>query len=76
MNLGFPFASPERHLSPGEVEQETRRLLALCTEKGVEAVVAEACACRDLLEAVADACFRSGLTSAAQYLSYSALPYD
>jgi hypothetical protein len=63
-------------LAPVEVEREAQRLLAVCTEKGVEAVLAEACARLEVLAALADACFRAGLTPAGQYLDYLACPYD
>jgi hypothetical protein len=76
MSQASPLEGPQRRLSADEVEQETRRLLALCAEKGVEAVLAEARASPELLEALTDACFRSGLTAAGQYLHYLANPYD
>jgi cytosine/adenosine deaminase-related metal-dependent hydrolase len=67
---------PQRRLSAEEIEHETQRLLAVCAEQGVEAVVAEVATCRELLRSLAEACHRVGLTSAAQYLHYLENPYD
>jgi hypothetical protein len=63
-------------LSPEQLETETLRLLAICARDGVRAVVAEACARLDLLDALADACHRAGLVSEAQYLDYLRFPHD
>src|SRR5262249_12714129 len=70
------FAKPQRHLSPEEIERETARLLALCAERGVEAVLPDVATCRALLESLADACRKAGLIAAAQYLEYLDCPYD
>jgi hypothetical protein len=67
--------APQRCLSPDEIERETRRLLAVCAAKGVEAVVPEVATCRSLLLSLAAACHTAGLTSAGQYLDYLSLPY-
>lgn len=66
---------PQRRLSPAEIAKETRRLLAVCADEGVSAVLPEVCTCRELLSSLAAACFRSGLTSAGQYLDYLASPF-
>jgi hypothetical protein len=63
-------------LSAAELERETARLLAVCVERGVEAVVSEVVACPALLRALADACFRNGLTEQGQYLAYLESPFD
>jgi hypothetical protein len=67
---------PGRSLSPAEIDRETERLLAVCAEKGVEAVLPEVARCRELLVSLAEACHRSGLTRAGQYLDYLETPYD
>src|SRR4051794_41082214 len=61
---------PQRVLSDEAVQSSIERLLAVCKEKGVEAVLPEVCTCRELLLALADACHQLGLTSAGQYLHY------
>jgi hypothetical protein len=71
-----PFDEPQRRLSPEEVEQETRRLLAVCAAQGVAAVAAEAVTCPELLRSLAEACYLSGLREAGQYLHYLEHPYD
>jgi hypothetical protein len=71
MLLFVPFPS-----FPEEVAREAERLRAVCAERGVEAALAEACACPKLLEALAEACHRSGLVAAGQYLTYLTIPYD
>ncbi len=67
---------PQRSLCAEEIDQQTRRLLAVCASQGVEAVVGEAAASRELLLSLADACHQAGLTEAAQYLFYLDQPYD
>jgi hypothetical protein len=67
---------PQRSLPPAEVERETRRLLAVIAAKGVEAVLLDVCTCRELLLSLAEACHQSGLTSAGQYLTYLANPWE
>ncbi len=76
VRLGAMFEGPQRCLSAEEVARETERLLAVCAEKGVGEVVGDACTCPELLEALAVACHRGGLSSAGQYLTYLARPYD
>jgi hypothetical protein len=76
MNIDLMFAHPQRLLSPAEIERETARLLTVCARDGVEAVLPEVGACRELLEALADACRKAALIAAAQYLDYLANPYD
>jgi hypothetical protein len=66
----------ERKLSPGQIQSEVERLLAVCAKKGVNAVVPEVSTCRDLLEALAEACHKQGMKSAGQYLDYLTNPYD
>jgi hypothetical protein len=66
---------PQRCLPSGEIEQQTRRLLAVVIEQGVMAVVPEVCTCRALLLSLAAACHQARLTSAGQYLDYLATPY-
>jgi hypothetical protein len=66
----------QQELSPAEIQTAVQRLLLVCAEQGVSAVLREACACRALLLALASACHRSGMTSAGQYLYYLANPYD
>jgi hypothetical protein len=67
---------PQRRLSATEIEKETRKLLAICAAKGVEAVLVQVCTCRELLLSLAEACFEQGLTSAGQYLSYLSSPWE
>ena len=62
--------------SPHQIENETKRLLAVCAERGVEAIVTEVASCYPLLIALAEACNRGGLISAGQYLDYLATPYQ
>lgn len=66
----------QRMLTPEEVEYETQRLLPVCARDGVAAVVKEVVSCRDLLLSLANACHRTNLTEAGQYLNYLACPYD
>jgi hypothetical protein len=70
------FNGPQRRLSSAEIESETHRLLAVCTEKGVGEVIRDVATCRELLVSLADACHRRGLRSAGQYLDYLLFPYD
>lgn len=65
---------PQRKLSPEEIQSEVQRLLVICAEQRIGAILHEVCTCRELLEALAIACHRSGLTSAGQYLTYLATP--
>jgi len=67
---------PQRVLSPEEVKRETARLLGVCAERGVKAVLAEVATSRELLLSLADACHKAGLISAAQYLLYLDGPMD
>jgi hypothetical protein len=73
--IGCMLTGPQREMSAAQVEQETERLLSICTEEGVEAVLAEVCTCRELLESLAQACHKAGMTQAGQYLSYLATPW-
>jgi hypothetical protein len=70
------FTHPQRHLSSGEIAWETARLLGVCREQGVEAVLSDVATCPELLRALADACRKAGLIAAAQYLDYLDHPYD
>jgi hypothetical protein len=65
----------ERKLSPDVIQSEVLRLVVVCAEIGVSAVVPKVCTCRELLERLAEACHKSGLTSAGQYLTYLATPW-
>jgi hypothetical protein len=67
---------PQRQLSPEEIQTAVHRLLGVCAEQGVGAVLPEVCTCRELLVALADACHRSGMTATGQYLDYLSNPYD
>jgi hypothetical protein len=66
----------QRQLSPEEIQRAVQRLLVVCAEQGVRAVLPEVCTCRELLLALADACHRSGMATAGQYLDYLSNPYD
>jgi hypothetical protein len=66
---------PQRELSSEEIDMAVERLLPVCAEQGVKAVLREVCTCRGLLLALADACHKRGLRSAGQYLDYLATPY-
>jgi hypothetical protein len=76
LRLSQMLYGPQRTLSPDEVRAEVQRLLAICGAKGVQAIAQEACACRELLEALAEACHSHGMAAAGQYLDYLASPYD
>jgi hypothetical protein len=67
---------PQRQLTPEEIQAAVQRLMVVCAKQGVHAVLSEACTCGALLEALADACHRSGMTAAGQYLDYLSNPYD
>lgn len=58
----------QRTTASARIEQATKRLLAICVEQGVEAVVAEAMTSRELLFSLAEACHRAGMTDTAHYL--------
>jgi hypothetical protein len=70
------FRRPQRSLSAEEVVRETERLLAVCREEGVAAVVPEVATCRPLLLSLADACMKAGLISEGHYLLYLDCPCD
>jgi hypothetical protein len=76
MPIGDLLDGPQRKLSSDEIKSEVQRLLKVCAEKDVKAIVQEACTCRELLKALADACHRNGMTSAGQYLDYLMAPWD
>jgi hypothetical protein len=61
---------------PTELEREARRLLELCAEKGLTAVLPELGERRDLQRALAGECYRVGMLEEGQYLDYLANPYD
>jgi hypothetical protein len=63
-------------VSPAELEREAARLLEICVERGLEAVLPEVADSPALLRALADACFRRGLIEEGQYLTYLESPYD
>jgi hypothetical protein len=67
---------PQCRLTPNEKDREVRRLLEVCADRGVRAVLADPGLRKDLLGPLADACFRRGLNSAGQYLAYLECPYD
>src|SRR5262245_24696166 len=76
VRLDWLLDGPQHCLTPEEKEQEVRRLLEVCAEKGVGAVLADGGLRKDLLGPLAEACFRHGLNSAGQYLAYLECPYD
>jgi hypothetical protein len=63
-------------LPPAELEREAARLLEVCVERGLEAVLPEVADRPALRRALADACFRRGLTEEGQYLTYLDSPFD
>jgi hypothetical protein len=67
---------PQRKLTPQKIDTETERLLKMCADQGVSAVVPQVATCRDLLLSLAQACHRADLKSAFQYLNYLASPYE
>src|SRR5262245_6784015 len=68
--------APQPPRSAAEIEQETARLLAVCAERGVAAVLPDVGTCPELLRPLADACHSAGLIEAAQYLLYLEFPLD
>jgi len=67
---------PSESVSPADLEREAARLLAVCVERGLEAVPPEVADSTPLLRALADACFRRGLNEEGQYLTYLESPFD
>src|SRR5437764_15443220 len=65
---------PQRELTANQIATETIRLVKVCAERGVGAVLRDVCTCRALLRSLAEACHTAGLTAAGQYLDYLALP--
>lgn len=59
---------PQSKLSAEEIHSEVQRLLAVCLQQGVGAVVPHLGGSRELLEALALECKKEGLPLAAEYL--------